>query len=49
MRAIEALMALLYRTAHPYGRPTKGTIDVVEGLTRDGCCGCTPSGSRPAS
>ena len=25
VRAVEALMALLYRNAHPYGRPTKGT------------------------
>ena len=35
VRAIEALMALLYPDGHPYGRRTKGTIDVVERLTRD--------------
>ena len=34
MRASEALMALLYPD-HPYGRPTKGTVDVVETLTRE--------------
>ena len=28
-------MALLYPDGHPYGRRTKGTIDVVESLTRD--------------
>jgi zinc protease len=35
VRATEGLMALLYPAGHPYGRPTKGTIDVVERLTRD--------------
>jgi zinc protease len=35
VRAIEALMALLYPHGHPYGRPTKGRREVVEGLTRD--------------
>jgi zinc protease len=34
MRASEALMALLYPD-HPYGRPSKGTVDVVEALTRE--------------
>jgi zinc protease len=34
VRASEALMALLYPGGHPYGRPTKGTIPVVESLTR---------------
>jgi zinc protease len=33
VRASEALMALLY-DGHPYGRPTKGTVAVVERLTR---------------
>jgi zinc protease len=33
VRATEALMALLYANGHPYGRPTKGTIEVVEGIT----------------
>ena len=34
IRATETLMALLYPGGHPYGRPTKGSIEVVEGLTR---------------
>ena len=35
VRATEALMELLYPPPHPYGRRTKGTIPIVEGLTRD--------------
>lgn len=35
IRASEGLMAILYPDGHPYGRPTKGTVDIVEGLTRD--------------
>jgi len=35
VRASEALMALLYPDNHPYGRRTKGTIEVVEALTRN--------------
>jgi len=35
VRASESLMSLLYPDGHPYGRPTKGTVDVVESLTRD--------------
>src|SRR5215510_5980528 len=35
VRATETLMARLYPAPHPYGRPNKGTIAVVEGLTRD--------------
>jgi len=35
IRATEALMAALYPGGHPYGRRTKGSIDVVEQLTRD--------------
>lgn len=34
VRAGEGLMALLYPDGHPYGRRTKGSIEVVEGLTR---------------
>ncbi len=34
VRASEALMALLYPDGHPYGRPTKGSIDVVESMAR---------------
>ncbi len=35
VRAVEALMALLYPNGHPYGRRLKGTIESVEALTRD--------------
>jgi len=35
VRASEALMALLYPDGHPYGRRTKGSIEIVESLTRD--------------
>src|SRR5205823_2958968 len=35
VRAVEALMALLYPEGHPYGRRTKGTVENVEALTRD--------------
>jgi zinc protease len=35
VRASETLMTLLYPNGHPYGRPTKGSIPVVESLTRD--------------
>jgi zinc protease len=35
VRATESLMALLYPDGHPYGRPTKGSIEIVESLTRD--------------
>jgi zinc protease len=35
VRASESLMALLYPDGHPYGRPTKGSVETVEALTRD--------------
>jgi len=35
VRASEALMALLYPDGHPYGRRTKGSVEVIEHLTRD--------------
>ena len=35
VRATESLMALLYPDGHPYGRRTKGSIDIVETLTRN--------------
>jgi len=35
VRAAESLMALLYPDGHPYGRPTKGTVEIVERLTRE--------------
>ena len=36
VRATDGLMALLYPDGHPYGRPTKGSIESVERLTRAG-------------
>ena len=33
-RAVEGLMAMLYGEEHPYGRRSRGTVDVVSGLTR---------------
>ena len=35
VRANETLMAQLYPNGHPYGRRTKGTIAIVESLSRD--------------
>jgi len=35
VRATEGLMALLYGEQHPYGRRTKGSVEIVEGLTRE--------------
>jgi zinc protease len=35
VRAMESLMALLYPDGHPYGRPSKGSVESVERLTRD--------------
>ena len=35
VRAGEALMALLYPDDHPYGRRTKGSIEIVESLARE--------------
>jgi len=35
VRATETLMALLYPDGHPYGRRTKGSIGVIEALTRE--------------
>ena len=35
VRAVEGLMALLYPDGHPYGRRTKGSVEIVEGLTRE--------------
>jgi zinc protease len=34
IQATEALMGLLYPDGHPYGRRTKGSIEVIERLTR---------------
>jgi zinc protease len=35
VRASEALIERLYSDGHPYGRRTKGSLDVVEAITRD--------------
>jgi zinc protease len=35
VQASETLMALLYPDGHPYGRRTKGSVEIVEALTRD--------------
>jgi zinc protease len=35
IRAAEALQALLYGPAHPYGRPAKGTVESVERIRRE--------------
>ena len=35
VRATESLMALLYPDGHPYGRRTKGSIEIVERVMRD--------------
>ncbi len=35
VRAGEALQALLYGPDHPYGRPSKGRLEIVERFTRD--------------
>lgn len=35
VRAVEGLMALLYGAAHPYGRPSKGTVESIEALPSD--------------
>src|SRR5204863_4648667 len=35
VRASETLMALLYPDGHPYGRRSKGTIGVIEAVTRE--------------
>jgi zinc protease len=35
VRAVEGLMAMLYGEHHPYGRRTKGSVEVVERITRE--------------
>jgi zinc protease len=35
VRAVEGLMAMLYGEHHPYGRRTKGSVEVVEHITRE--------------
>lgn len=36
--AVERLLALLYGTRHPYGRPPRGTPDSVTWINRDALC-----------
>ena len=48
VQAVEALMALLYQDGHPYGRRAKGTIPVVEGLTRNDLLGLHGARFRPS-
>jgi zinc protease len=35
VRASETLMTQLYPGGHPYGRPTKGAVEIVQTMTRD--------------
>jgi zinc protease len=35
VRAVEGLMAMLYGEHHPYGRRVKGSVEVVERITRE--------------
>jgi zinc protease len=49
VQAVEGLMALLYPNGHPYGRRSKGTIPVVEGLTRANLLALHGSGFRPGA
>jgi zinc protease len=37
--AMDGLMGLVYPDGHPYGRPTRGTVDSVERITRDDLVG----------
>ncbi len=48
VQAVEALMALLYPDGHPYGQRAKGTIPVVEGLTRNDLLGLHGARFRPS-
>ena len=49
VRATETLMSLLYPNDHPYGRPTKGTIEIVESLTRERLLALHAAQFAPAS
>jgi zinc protease len=46
VRASEGLMALLYPGGHPYGRRTKGSVDIVGRLTRDHLARLSSGGRR---
>ena len=35
VRAVEELMALLFRDGHPYGRRTKGTVETIKAIRRE--------------
>ncbi len=47
VQAVEALMALLYPGGHPYGRPSKGAVPAIEGLTRSDLVGLHAARFRP--
>lgn len=47
VRAGEGLMSLLYPNGHPYGTRTKGSVGVVEGLTRERLLGLHASRFAP--
>jgi zinc protease len=49
VRATETLMERLYPNGHPYGRPTKGSIAIVESLTRDQLAGLHADRFAPAA
>ena len=49
VRAVESLMRLLYPDGHPYGRPTKGTAEIVAGLTRERLAALHAQWFAPAS
>jgi zinc protease len=49
VRASEALQQLLYGAGHPYGRPSKGTIESVERISRDALAAFHAARFGPAS
>jgi zinc protease len=49
VRSVQLLFELLYGAAHPYGRRAKGTVDVVERLTREDIVKFHASWFRPAT
>src|SRR5205085_12308126 len=48
VRAVEALMVRLYGAEHPYGRPAKGTPEIVEALSREDLLRLHRRGFSPA-
>jgi zinc protease len=49
VRAVEGLMSLLYGAAHPYGRPSKGSIESVGAIGRDALVRLHQARFAPAS